>query len=166
MPRPLGTMRCSVHEGCPDAGRATVRRLLKRIGVEILGWTLVLLGLAALVLPGPGLILLALGLVVLATQYEWAERRLEPVKQQALKTAADGVATWPRIVLSCLGVAWLIAFGVVWVLHPDTPDWWPLHERWWLPGGWGTGASLIVSGFIALALIVYSYRNFREIEER
>jgi hypothetical protein len=34
----------------------------------------------------------------------------------------------------------------------------------WLPGGWGTGASLILSGLIAMTLIVYSYRNFREIK--
>lgn len=139
-------------------------RLAKRIGVEALGWILVLLGIAALVLPGPGLILLALGLFVLATQYEWAERRLEPVKNAALRTAADGVATVPRIMLSALGVAGLLALGVYWGISPDAPGWWPLRETWWLPGGWGTGTSLIFSGLIAGALVVYSYVNFRGIK--
>ena len=139
-----------------------MKAIAKRIGVEILGWGLVVLGVAALVLPGPGLILLALGLVVLATQYEWAERRLEPVKARAIKTATDGVETWPRIVLSTLGALGIIAVGVVWGLSPDSPGWWPTDDRWWLPGGWGTGSSLIISGFIALGLVVYSYLHFRD----
>ena len=137
-------------------------RLVRRVAVEGLGWVLVLLGIAALVLPGPGLVLLALGLFVLATQYEWAERRLEPVKDAALRTAADGVATVPRILLSTLGVTWLIALGVYWGISPDAPGWWPVRESWWLPGGWGTGASLILSGLLAAALIVYSYVTFRD----
>lgn len=144
--------------------RVAGARAAKRLALETLGWVLVMGGIAALVLPGPGLLALFAGLALLSQQYEWAERRVEPVKKQAMKTAADGVATWPRIVLSVLGVGWLIAVGVVWGLRPDAPDWWPLADRWWLPGGWGTGSSLIVSGFIALALIVYSYRNFRETE--
>ncbi len=140
-------------------------RAAKRVGLEALGWLLVVGGLAALVLPGPGLLAIFAGLVLLSQQYEWAERRVEPVKKQALKTAADGVATWPRIVLSCLGVAFLIAVGVLWGLRPDAPGWWPVAERWWLAGGWGTGATLIGSGLVALGLVVYSYRNFRELAD-
>ena len=139
-------------------------RVLKRIALEALGWLLVVGGLAAIVLPGPGLLAIFAGLALLSQQYEWAQRRLEPVKQRALQTAADGVETWPRILASCVGVAFLIGVGIVWGLRPDAPGWWPLHERWWLPGGWGTGASLILSGLIALALIIYSYRHFREIK--
>lgn len=138
-----------------------MKAFAKRVGVEILGWGLVVLGLLALVLPGPGLILLALGLLVLATQYEWAERRLEPVKARAIKTATEGVETWPRIVVSTLGALGIIAVGVVWGLSPATPDWWPADDKWWLPGGWGTGSSLILSGLIALGLVVYSFLHFR-----
>ena len=39
-------------------------------------------------------------------------------------------------------------------------SWWPLDDDWWLPGGVWTGVTQIVSGFLALALIVYSYRRF------
>ena len=144
----------------PEKRGVWMKAIAKRIGVEILGWTLVLLGLAALVLPGPGLVLLALGLVVLSTQYEWAERRLEPVKERAIKTASDGVETWPRIVLSTLGALTIVAIGVEWVISPPAPGWWPIDEKWWLPGGWGTGSSLIISGLIALGLVVYSYREY------
>jgi hypothetical protein len=144
--------------------KAAGSRAAKRIALETLGWILVVGGAAALVLPGPGLLAILGGLALLSQQYDWAQRRLEPVKRRALQTAADGVETWPRVLVSCLGVAVLIAVGVVWGLQPDAPGWWPLDEKWWLPGGWGTGSSLIFSGLIALGLITYSYRNFREIK--
>jgi hypothetical protein len=133
----------------------------KTIALEILGWVMVLLGIAAIFLPGPGLLLLFGGLALLSQRYEWARRRVEPVKDAALRTAAQGVQTWPRILLSLAGVVWLVGLGIVWGLRPPAPDWWPLRESWWLLGGWGTGATLIVSGLIALATIVYSYRRFR-----
>jgi len=139
-------------------------RAAKRIVLETLGWILVVGGIAALVLPGPGLLAIVAGLALLSQQYEWAERRLDPVKKRALEAAADGVATWPRILMSSLGVAFLVGLGVFWSAKPDAPGWWPLDEKWWLPGGWGTGVSLIISGLLALALIIYSYKNFREIK--
>lgn len=133
----------------------------KRLLLELLGWLLLAAGVAALVLPGPGLLAIVGGLALLSQQYSWAERRLEPVKERAMRAAADGVATWPRILMSCLGAALLLGLGVVWGLGPDVPDWWPLDEKWWLPGGWGTGSSLIVSAVAALVLIGYSLRRFR-----
>jgi len=136
----------------------------KRLVLETLGWLLVLGGVAALILPGPGLLMIVGGLALLSQQYEWAERRLEPVKKRALEAAADGVATWPRILMSSLGVVVLLALGVLWCIKPDAPGWWPLADKWWLVGGWGAGVSLIASGLIALALIIYSYVNFREIK--
>ncbi len=136
-------------------------RAVRRLVLEIVGWTLVAGGIAALVLPGPGLLLLVAGLAVLSEQYEWAERRLEPVKERAIKTASDGVETWPRIIASTLGALGIVAVGVYWVISPAAPGWWPLDDKWWLPGGWGTGSSLILSGLIALGLVIYSYREFR-----
>lgn len=138
-------------------GGAAAKRLL----LETLGWLLVVGGLAALVLPGPGLLGLFAGLALLSQQYEWAERRLAPVKKQALETAADSVRTWPRILVSTLLSVLLVAAGVLWLVHPPVPDWWPLAERWWLSGGWGVGITQILSGLIALGMIVYSYRRFR-----
>lgn len=135
---------------------------MRRTGLEVLGWTLVVLGIAALVLPGPGLLMLFAGMVVLSQQYEWAERRLEPVKRSAFRAAAEGVKTWPRILLSGASALVVIGVGITWGLQPAMPGWWPLEERWWLPGGWGSGVSIIVSGLIALGLLVYSYGRFRQ----
>ncbi len=132
----------------------------KRIGVEVVGWVLLVAGVAALVLPGPGLLMVFAGLAVLSQQYEWAERRLAPIKYRALKGAAEGVETPLRIVLSVLGVLFLVACGVLWIVKPAQPGWWPLPDWLWLPGGIGTGSTLILSAVIAAALVVYSYRRF------
>lgn len=56
-----------------------MRRHIRRALVHLLGWTLVLLGVAGLVLPIlPGLLLLLLGLSVLSLEWElarhWQER--------------------------------------------------------------------------------------------
>lgn len=139
--------------------------VIKKVAIQIAGWLLVLVGIAALFLPGPGLLALFAGMALLATQYEWAERRLEPVKKAALRTAADSVSSWGRIALSGLLIVFLVGAGVVWGLQPPVPSWWPLDAKWWLPGGWGTGGSLIASGVIAAAMLVYSYLNFRGIRD-
>jgi uncharacterized protein (TIGR02611 family) len=133
----------------------------KRISAQLVGWILVVVGLAAMILPGPGLLLLLAGLAILSQQFTWAERRVEPVKKQAFKTAADGVATKTRIAVSVLAGLALMGLGVVWGMRPEVPGWWPLRDSWWLVGGWATGSSLIVSGLAALGLLVYSYRRFR-----
>jgi hypothetical protein len=132
----------------------------KRIVLETLGWTLLVLGLAAIFLPGPGLLGIFAGLALLSQQYDWAERRVEPVRLRALRGAAEGVATWPRILASCLGAAVLAACGVLWIAEPPAPPWWPVSDSWWLPGGIWTGVTQVASAGIALALIVYSYRRF------
>lgn len=134
----------------------------KRVVLEVLGWLLVLVGIAALVLPGPGLLLLAGGLAILSQQYTWAEKRVDPIFDKAKQGAIDGVRTWPRLFLSLLGVIWLVGLGIVWGIRPDAPGWWPLRESWWMPGGWATASSLIFSGVVVAGLLVYAHRLARE----
>lgn len=142
---------------------------VRRVVLEVAGWLLVVTGIAALVLPGPGMLMLFAGLALLSQVYPWARRLLHPVKIKALLGAAEGVETWPRVVLSCFGVAWLVASGVLWAWQPAAPRWWPLRKEWWLYGGRGVGGTLLFSSAIALALLVYSLRRFRghpeEVEE-
>lgn len=120
-----------------------------------------LVGIAALVLPGPGLLSIFAGLTLLSTRYEWAERRLEPVRHAAIKAAHEGVASLPKLILSTLGALSLIFAGILWGFWTEAPNWWPLSEDYWLIGGWGTGGTLIVSGIIALSMLAYSYINYR-----
>lgn len=50
--------------------------LAYRIGVAVLGGAIVVLGLALVPLPGPGWLIVFLGLGILATEFSWAERLL------------------------------------------------------------------------------------------
>ena len=135
-------------------------KVVKRVGFEVVGWTLLVAGIAALALPGPGLLMIFGALAILSQQYEWAERRLDPIKYRALKGAAESVETVPRIAISVTGVLLLFAAGALWIASPAEPDWWPLGGTLWLPGGTATAVTQIASGLIAAALIVYSYRRF------
>ncbi|MET4638370.1 PGPGW domain-containing protein [Mycetocola sp. 2940] len=140
--------------------RKSVPTWVKRRAIELAGWMLLVAGVAALVLPGPGLLCLAAGLALLAMRYKWAKRLLLPVKAKALLLASQGAQTWPRIVSSILGGLALVAIGIVWGIGTPTPGWWPVAGRWWLMGGWGTGITLIASGGIAMGMILYSFRRF------
>ena len=51
------------------------------LGVALLGGALILAGCVLLVLPGPGMLLLALGLAVLATEFAWAAAVLHRVRK-------------------------------------------------------------------------------------
>ena len=137
-----------------------MRAAARRIALEVVGWTLVVAGIAALILPGPGLLMIAGGLIILSQQYEWAERRVEPIKREALKGAAKSVETWPRIMMTFLMGLLIAAAGLLWFVSPDVPGWWPLGESWWLPGGKATSISQFLSALIAVVLLVWSYRTY------
>ena len=47
---------------------------LKKIVVAVIGTTVVLLGLVMIVLPGPAVVVLPLGLAILASEFAWARR--------------------------------------------------------------------------------------------
>lgn len=53
-----------------------IARAIKRGGVFLIGMTLLVAGAAMLVLPGPGIAVMLLGLVVLSAEFKWAQRTL------------------------------------------------------------------------------------------
>jgi hypothetical protein len=134
--------------------------------LEVTGWSLTLLGIVAIPLPGPGFLILAAGLFVLSQQYEWAERRVDPILDKALIGAAVGVEAWWKVALSVVAALGLGACGVLWIQSPPAPEWWPLRESWWLLGGSATGITQIASAVVALGLIVWSYRRYHGEPER
>lgn len=67
----------------PDEILRFIGRSSKRIAISVVGGALVLGGLAMLVLPGPGILVVALGFAVLGTEYAWAARALDRTKQVA-----------------------------------------------------------------------------------
>jgi hypothetical protein len=121
---------------------------VKRVTVAVGGGLLLLVGIALLVLPGPGLLLVLAGLLVLASEFPKLERYVDPVRDRAMKAAEESVSSPLRVTGSVLAGLALIAAGIVWGTVPGL----------WL-GGWSTGSSLILSGIILLALLVWSYRR-------
>src|SRR5436190_1001930 len=67
-----------------------IQRSGKRIAVTVAGFAVLLAGIALLVLPGPGWLLIFIGLAILATEYVWAERLLAAAKRKA-EQAKDAV---------------------------------------------------------------------------
>lgn len=55
----------------------------RRIAVTVVGVVVLLAGLALLVLPGPGWLLIFVGLSILGSEYVWAQRLLRIAKEQA-----------------------------------------------------------------------------------
>ena len=59
----------------------------RRVVISIMGITVILIGVAMLVLPGPGLVVIPVGLAILATEYAWARRSLRIMRESAEKGA-------------------------------------------------------------------------------
>ena len=55
----------------------------RRIAVTVIGSLVLLAGLVLLVLPGPGWVLIFVGLSILGSEYVWAQRLLRMAKKQA-----------------------------------------------------------------------------------
>lgn len=55
---------------------------LRRIGIAVIGGVVIVLGIAMLILPGPGVLTIVAGLGVLATEFEFARRSLHWCKSR------------------------------------------------------------------------------------
>jgi uncharacterized protein (TIGR02611 family) len=58
-------------------------KVVKRVIVSVVGATVLLIGIALLVLPGPAFVVIPVGLAILATEYAWARRWLRKVRRIA-----------------------------------------------------------------------------------
>jgi tellurite resistance protein TerC len=55
-------------------------KVVRRVIVSVVGATVLLIGIALLVLPGPAFIVIPVGLAILATEYAWARRWLKKAR--------------------------------------------------------------------------------------
>ncbi len=55
-------------------------RTAKRLVVSVVGGTVLLFGIALIVLPGPAFLVIPAGLAILATEFVWARRMLRRVR--------------------------------------------------------------------------------------
>jgi hypothetical protein len=68
-----------------DGFRAQTRRVARRLGVAVSGTAVILVGafLALPGVPGPGVLVMLIGLGILATEFVWARRWLTAVKRRS-----------------------------------------------------------------------------------
>jgi tellurite resistance protein TerC len=59
----------------------------KRIAISIVGMTVLLFGIALIVLPGPAIVVIPIGLAILATEFAWARHWLNVMRESAEKGA-------------------------------------------------------------------------------
>jgi uncharacterized protein (TIGR02611 family) len=99
------------------AHQRPVRAVVVKIGVSVLGPLVIVAGVAMLVLPGPGLVVMALGAALLALEYEWARlvmgffgRTLTRARRAAIPQDASmarrflGVATTVAFLIATTGI--------------------------------------------------------------
>lgn len=60
-----------------------IRESGKRIAVTVAGFAVLAAGVAMLVLPGPGIVLIIVGLGILSSEYVWAQRLLRIAREKA-----------------------------------------------------------------------------------
>lgn len=65
-------------------------KIIKRVIVSVVGATVLLIGVALLVLPGPAFVVIPVGLAILATEYAWARRWLRKARQIASDILSRG----------------------------------------------------------------------------
>jgi uncharacterized protein (TIGR02611 family) len=69
----------------------------RRVAVLIIGSTVVLFGIALIVLPGPAFVVIPAGLAILATEFAWARRWLSAIGDSVEKGASK--FPWTRRLL-------------------------------------------------------------------
>jgi hypothetical protein len=134
--------------------------LFKRFAVTIVGAGLLVVGLALMVLPGPGILLIVAGLAVLATEYVWAHNLLVHAKGRAALAQQAAVANPVRTSGSIGFAVGMVALGVAMLLVDDVP--WPIFDSL-LDAAWGpvTGSVLIVTGLVLVTTTVLTVRAAR-----
>ena len=65
-------------------------RTVKRIIVVIIGFTVLIMGMAMILLPGPAFIVIPLGLAILATEFVWAGKLLKRIKNTVRRQKEEG----------------------------------------------------------------------------
>ena len=58
-------------------------KIVRRVIVSVVGATVLLVGIALLLLPGPAFVVIPVGLAILATEYAWARRWLRKARRIA-----------------------------------------------------------------------------------
>lgn len=124
----------------------SIGRSARKIVVLIVGVAVLLAGIALLPLPGPGMLVIIVGLIILATEFSWAQRWLDyAVEKAAGATSKVQGSKRGRLMLALSGLT-LIAAGVVVIV---------LFSNWL-----AAGISLILAGVIGLCTLIPGVQNW------
>jgi hypothetical protein len=128
-----------------DAGPGGHNGTVKTVVVGVLGGLLTLAGIALLVLPGPGFVLVAAGLAVLATQFDWAKKPLDYAKEKAVDGIEEvGRSPW-RAAFAVVCALVLVGLGIAVLAGLDLP----LVNAF-------TAVVLVLSGLFLIGTVVYA----------
>ena len=72
---------------------------IKRIAVTVVGSTLLVLGIALIVLPGPAFIVIPAGLAILAIEFAWARRWLRSARAILPQRSKDDSAPRQKLTM-------------------------------------------------------------------
>lgn len=86
---------------------------MKRFATAVVGGLLTLIGVVLLVLPGPGFVVIAAGLAVLAREFTWAKRPLDYAMRRAREGMDQVARSWWFATLDALAGLGLVAVAVV-----------------------------------------------------
>src|SRR3954463_10330234 len=125
-----------------------VIRHLRRGAVTLVGVTILAIGVALIVLPGPGSPASAAAFAVLATEYEWARGALDKTRARALQAAEQATRHWWSSALTIATGIGMLALGVALIVVEELPL-----------SGWVTGISIIIGALALLATAVYAIRT-------
>jgi len=70
----------------------TTYKLARRIAVAVVGSTVLIVGIALIVLPGPAIIVIPIGLAILGLEFAWARMWLKKIRQSISSTSASSRA--------------------------------------------------------------------------
>lgn len=99
--------------------------LTTKLVVTTLGTLVIVAGLVMMVTPGPGIVAIAVGLGILATEYDWAERWLHKARDKAHQARLRAEAMDPRVRrrrLLMTGAGLVLVVGAV-VLYVSVYGW-------------------------------------------
>lgn len=83
--QPIQSPRASTAASLLRSGWRRLPHPIRWLAVAIGGGSVIVTGVVLLVLPGPGIPLILLGLVILATEFAWAQRTLHHVRHRSSK---------------------------------------------------------------------------------
>lgn len=123
-------------------------RPVKTVVIAALGGLLTLAGIALLVLPGPGFVLVAAGLAVLATRFTWAKKPLDYAQDKAVAGVEEvGRSPW-RAVGAVLAAVALVAVGALVLAGAELP----FTNAF-------TALVLVISGLFLVGTVVFARRH-------